>query len=182
MLKTLRTQDCTVDHDRVYALLNLQNPDIRFAIEPNYSGPVTHVYIDCALQALEQGNADLLNSAGLWTSEEKQPPVLMINGRQYLPTLVPDFRRPSCCRQLSWLRRASRFQKGLDGSLTVKREAHNGRPFSVGLQGLLIDRVASGRGASLPRQTIFKHGEPTVFDRTADLVKACQKICRYERQ
>lgn len=182
ILETLRTQDCTVDHDRVYALLNLQSPDIRFAIEPNYSGSMTHVYIDCALRALEQGNADLLNSAGLWTSEEKQPPVLMISATQYLPTWVPDFRRPSHRRQLPWLRRASRFQKSLNGSLTVKREVHKGRSFSIGLQGLLIDRVASVRGASLPMQTAFKYGEPTVFDRTADLVKECQKICRYERE
>ncbi|KAH8790607.1 hypothetical protein BGZ57DRAFT_1000761 [Hyaloscypha finlandica] len=167
IVEIIRVQGCTDNRDRIYALLNLQSPSIRMPIEPDHSKPARHVYIDYVLKSLEQGNFKNLYNAGTWYREENNGQFITMRTHDFLPSWVPDFRKASNRRQLPWLNHASNFQSSIYGDLPFKHLDKLGLTFTVELGGFIMDGIR-----------VFFGGQPDVFTKTQEHVKACREIFR----
>ncbi|RDW75436.1 hypothetical protein BP6252_06578 [Coleophoma cylindrospora] len=176
IVETIRGQSCTNDRDRIYALLNLQSPSTRLHIEPDYSKSVPHVYIDYALKSLEQGNFENLYDAGMWYRDDNDAPIITMDANRFLPSWVPDFRKPNNRRRLPWLNHASYFQKSIYGDSTLTTVPKLNTAMTISIAGFAMDKISEGRAQSLPLQTVFTAGHKDTFTKTCEHVKACLEI------
>jgi hypothetical protein len=147
-------------------------------IEPDYFKSAPHVYIDYALKSLEQGNFENLYDAGTWYGEENNGQFITMRAHDFLPSWVHDFRKAGNRRQLPWLNHASNFQSSIYGDLPFKHLDKLGLTFTVELGGFIMDGIGDGRAANLPLQRVFFGGQPDLFTKTQEHVKACREIFR----
>ena len=175
IVDTMREQQCKDDRDRIYALLSLQPSDMRVGIEPDYSKPVLHVFIEYALKSLEQGHVEALYDAGAWYRDDIRG-LIIIDAYEFLPSWVSDIRKANHRRRLPWLKRASSFQNSICGEFSLKTAYTEGFTLAIELGGFIFDEVVVGCGARLPLRKIFTAGQPDVFKVTQEHVKACREL------
>ncbi|RDW87387.1 hypothetical protein BP5796_03081 [Coleophoma crateriformis] len=176
IVETIRGQSCTNDRDRIYALLNLQSPSTRLPIEPDYSKSVPHVYIEYALKSLQQGNFENLYDAGMWYRDENDDPIITMDANRFLPSWVPDFRKPNNRRKLPWLNHASYFQKRIYGDSTLTTFPKLNTTMTISIAGFEMDKILEGRAQILSLQRVFTGGHKDTFTKTCEHVKACLEI------
>ena len=175
IVDTMRGQQCKDDRDRIYALLSLQPPDMRVGIEPDYSKPVTQVFVEYALKSLEQGHVEALYEGGAWAREDTSD-LMIIDGQEFLPSWVSDIRKANHRRPLPWLKHASSFQSSMCGEFSLKTPYAEGLTLTIEVGGFIFDELVEGRGARLPLRKIFTADQPETFKVTQEHVKACRVL------
>ncbi|KAK3215169.1 hypothetical protein GRF29_19g2460645 [Pseudopithomyces chartarum] len=169
VVEGLRSQNCSDDKDRIYALLSLRAIEADIDITPDYSLPVSQIYGDYAAKSLMKGYLEVLYDAGLWYREEFTG--LLHIGPGYLPSWVPDFRKSSRRDRLPWLNSRKSFANSIRGELAI-----SARGLSLSFSGLVLDNILGGTIATLPRMWAFGGG-PTTYDKTRELVRDCLELC-----
>jgi len=108
ILSMLSSQDCTNDHDRVYALLGLRPPNgitgIHRGIIPDYTIPLTQLYQEFTRPYLNPDGISLLNRVGIHNHLRPVVPrsISECMGINYLPSWSLDLRRQPKHIRVPW--------------------------------------------------------------------------------
>ncbi|KAI9155682.1 HET-domain-containing protein [Paramyrothecium foliicola] len=182
--QALRGQQCQLEHDRIYALLNLQpdgSPLKTFVSD--YGQPLLQVFRSFAAKSLSLGMVEILYDAGLWERKSQHP------STDHLPSWVPDFRYSSKSSQLPWLKQY--FLKQLSTTMTKPPETvlpfpaamDDGNP-QLTVDVLTIDKIkVSMPSENFPSTGEFKFGQrkESCFKAVLAHVRKCRKMYRHHK-
>lgn len=178
----LRGQKCSLEHDRVYALLNLQPEGSPFgSIVPDYTKPVLQVFREFTAELLSRGIIDVLCDAGAWERNDVPLMGFMLPTSSLLPTWVPDLRQENRNSHLPWLKHYFRQRLAStlisDPAATPVTVVETGEGFGLNVEILVIDKIQAALEApDFPPRKVYDPERETSFDAVVKHVKKCRQL------
>lgn len=141
LVSAFRAHGCSVDHDRIYALLGLRSSDYVVDVKPDYSQSVTKLYTDFAILHLRKGEIEILYDAGLVfrSQSSSESNIAESSEPERLPSWAPEYR---LSRGSEWLVPypwdENEFQTAIDVPPLVEVEENHE---VILVSGMLLDYV-----------------------------------------